>query len=127
MKPYGLMHPPCQWCGESLPKWCQKYCQRPKYCRDYAYRQRRRAIPANVRFKAKKAVKPPITLSFLARETGIHIGKLSQFIHKNLDIEQEEVDRIYAVLNVSKLPGAISIRGTLPLHRNTVGAVENVI
>jgi len=53
---------------------------------------------ANVRFKAKKMVKPPITLSFLAAETGIHIGKLSQFIHKNLDIEQEEVDKIYAVL-----------------------------
>jgi len=56
------------------------------------------ANPVNVRFKAKKAVKPPITLSFLAKETGIHIGKLSQFIHKNLDIEPAEVDKIYDVL-----------------------------
>lgn len=53
---------------------------------------------ANVRFKAKKMVKPPMTLSELSKQTGIHIGKLSQFIHKNLDIEQEEVDIIYNAL-----------------------------
>lgn len=52
----------------------------------------------NLRARAKRMVKPPITLSELAKSTGINISKLSLFIHKNLDISSEEADKIYRAL-----------------------------
>lgn len=57
----------------------------------------------NVRIKARKMVKPPITLSDLAKETGINMGKLSMFIHKNLDISEEEAKKVYEALLAKKL------------------------